>query len=117
MIVVKKEVNKDSEIIEIENNFRLYQKIVGGYFETLPLGNNILAVINEDGLNINLPYNFSVKRDNYMVQPIVGNAVFVSFNGEDDFTSLNDEQLVLLKEMKLLKEETLNNYTNNKTVK
>lgn len=114
MIVVKKEVNKDFEIVDVESDFRVYQEIIGGYIETIPLKGSVLILVNEDGLNLNLPYNFAIKRDNYMVQPIVGNAVFVGFDGSDDFTSLTDQQLILLKEMKLLKEETLKTYFNSK---
>ena len=114
MIVVKKEVNKDFEIIEIEDDLRSYQEIIGGYIETIPFKENILMIVNEDGLSLNLPYNFSIKRDDHMVHPIVGNAVFVGFNGGSEFDSLSDEQLVFLKNMRILKEETLNNYFSSK---
>lgn len=55
------------------------QKIVGGYIEIIRLNDGRIIVVNEDGLNLNLPVNIEatniLRRDHSTTQYIVGNAI------------------------------------------
>ena len=55
------------------------QEIVGGYIELVHLNDGRIIVVNEDGLNLNLPVNIEatniLRRDHSTTQYIVGNAI------------------------------------------
>lgn len=85
-IVVKRPAEKP-EIQEIENDYRLMQALVGGYIECVSVIDNIVCVCNEEGKLMRLPPNFVLNGD-----MIVGD-VFFCAAGDEDFESLNDEQV------------------------
>ena len=89
MKVIIKEVKKQPKVADIENELTVFQKLVGGYIEVVRLDDDILLICNEEGKIQGLQPNFSVGRD-----VIVGTAVFVAFDGEEDFTSLSDNQIM-----------------------
>lgn len=55
------------------------QEVVGGYIELVRLNDGRIIVVNEDGLNLNLPVNIEatniLRRDHSTAQYIVGNAI------------------------------------------
>ena len=55
------------------------QEAVGGYIEIIRLNDGRIIVVNEDGLNLNLPVNIEatniLRRDHSTAQYIVGNAI------------------------------------------
>ena len=55
------------------------QEIVGGYIEIIRLKDGRIIVVNEEGLNLNLPVNIEatniLRRDHSTTQYIVGNAI------------------------------------------
>lgn len=55
------------------------QEAVGGYIEIIRLNDGRIIVVNEDGLNLNLPVNIEatniLRRDHSTTQYIVGNAI------------------------------------------
>ena len=63
------------------------QEIVGGYIECVGVFDNILCVCNEEGKMRKLPPNFILNGD------IIVGDVFFCAGGEEDFESLDDEQI------------------------
>ena len=55
------------------------QEIVGGYIEVIRLNDGRIIIVNEEGLNLNLPVNIEatniLRRDHSTTQYIVGNAI------------------------------------------
>lgn len=88
MRVIIKEVGKLPQIQNIENTLEVLKELVGGYIEVVRMSDDILMICNEEGKLQGLPPNFSTGYD-----VIVGTVVFVSFDGEEDFTDLNDWQV------------------------
>lgn len=91
MKVIIKEVGKAPVIKDIENTLDTLKSLVGGYIEVVSMEDNIILICNEEGKMQGLPPNFSMGYD-----VIVGTAVFVSFDGKEDFTDLNDWQIEYL---------------------
>lgn len=91
MKVIIKEVGKSPRIEIIENELETLKSIVGGYIEVVKMDDDILLICNEEGKLKGLPPNFSTGYD-----VIVGTAIFVSFDGVDDFTSLSDIQILTI---------------------
>ena len=94
MKVIIKEVGNAPQVKEIENKLDVFQGIVGGYIEVVRVGADILLICNEEGKLQGLPPNFGVGRD-----VIVGTAIFVAFDGSEDFAGLSDEQIERIKMM------------------
>ena len=88
MRAIIKEVGKEPRVEDIKNDLATLQELVGGYIEVVTIEDNILVICNEEGKLQGLPPNFSMGYD-----VIVGTAVFVSFDGGEDFTGLDDWQL------------------------
>ena len=76
------------------------QALVGGYIEAVPLSEKepVVAVVNEDGKNLGLPYNRPLNDDNGIVYDILCGTFFVTGVGEEDFVSLTDDQIRRYKE-------------------
>ena len=91
MKVIIKEVGKFPQVKEIENTLDVLKELVGGYIETITLHDDIILICNEEGKLQGLPPNFAMGND-----VIVGTVVFVSFDGKEDFTGLNDWQIEYL---------------------
>ena len=87
MRIIVKKVGKKPEIVEVENDLKVFKEIVDGYIEILPLFDNAICVCNEEGKLKNLPANFIFGGD-----VIVGD-VFFCAAGEEDFESLNEAQV------------------------
>ena len=94
MKIVVYEVGKESFVADIENELAECQKIVGGYIQVVTVGNGMLLVCNEEGKNIGLEPNRYIPE---IADVICGN-FFVCGAGEDDFTSLTDEQIKEIRE-------------------
>lgn len=91
MKAIIKEVGKSPRVEEIENDLETIKSLVGGYIEVVGMEENILLICNEEGKLNGLPSNFSIGHDT-----IVGTAVFVAFDGKEDFTGLSDTQMLLI---------------------
>ncbi|MEG0395439.1 MAG: DUF3846 domain-containing protein [Oscillospiraceae bacterium] len=89
MKVVLLEPEKVSQIIEIENNLKSMQKVVGGLIEAVyPWEEKVCLVCNDEGKLESLPLNRYVAE---MGDAIAGSC-FICGLGEEDFCSLTDEQ-------------------------
>ena len=76
------------EITEIEDELLTYQRIVDGYIEAVPIGNEITAIVNEDGKLLGMSPNFSIG-----YTTLVGPAVIVRDRGDVCYESLTDKQI------------------------
>lgn len=90
MKVVVKKAGHEPEVREIKSELHEMQSIVGGYIQCVNVVDNILCVCNEEGKLMGLTPNFIFNED-----VIVGD-VFFCAAGEEDFESLNDDQVELL---------------------
>lgn len=96
MKVLVKRTTGELETMEIENNLKDLQGIVGGYIETVLLSPRVVVIVNEEGKMNGLPFNFNWYRQSTLVDKIVGDAVFVGVDGED-FDSLTDDEIEIIK--------------------
>ena len=87
MKVVVKKAGQMPEVKEIKGTLESMQKIVGGYIECVGVFDNILCVCNEEGKLLRLPPNFILNGN------IIVGDVFFCAGGEEDFESLDDEQI------------------------
>lgn len=78
MKVVVKEPRKPAAVKVIDGSLESMQDIVGGYIEAFHVAQNVLCVVNEDGLIRDLPFNFTAP-------PffVYGTAFFCGQQGED----------------------------------
>lgn len=76
------------KITEIEDDLLTYQQIVDGYIEAVHIGNEITALVNEDGKMLGMSPNFSIG-----YTTLVGPAVIVRDRGDVCYESLTDKQI------------------------
>ena len=91
---VIKEVGKSPKVAEIENELEVLKSLVGGYIEVVMVTPEIIMICNEEGKLQGLPPNFSTGRD-----VIVGTAVFVAYDGSEEFAGLSDYQVLEIMDM------------------
>lgn len=91
MTIVVKEVGKRPEVREIEGTLKEMQAIVDGNIEAIYLPDGLVMVCDEEG-------KIKDKTDNFRFgwDYIVGDVFFVGA-GEEDFVSLTDEQVEMVK--------------------
>lgn len=82
MKVYVKKAGKKAELKEIENDLKTLQKIVGGYIETVTLGDAVV-ICNEEGRLHGLPTNCVVITKHGVTQPFVGTIVIASAKDDD----------------------------------
>jgi hypothetical protein len=80
------------ELVEIEDTLSALQAEVGGWIEALGLGGGIDAMVNEEGLLKNLPFNRYFATP-YGPRPVVGTAILVSSDSEGNTIGLDDKQV------------------------
>lgn len=71
----------------VDNTLETFQSLVGGYIETVQLPEGILAIVNEEGLLLDLDFNLTINGYH-----LFGPVVLVRVDGED-FGSLTEQQL------------------------
>jgi len=81
-------------VVEIENTLEAMQAEVGGYIECLGLGGKVDAMVNEEGLIKNLPFNRHMMTP-YGPRPFVGTAIVVAHDDEGETIGLSDVQVAL----------------------
>lgn len=75
----------DCRVIEIDNTLAALQKAVGGYIETVTVTDELVFIVNEEGLIHQLPLNRHLGS-------IFGNALLVGVDG-DEFRSLTEREI------------------------
>lgn len=75
--------------IEIDNTLAAFQKAVGGYIETVTVTEDLVFIVNEEGLIHQLPLNRHLGS-------IRGDALLVGVDG-DEFRSLTQREINVAK--------------------
>lgn len=84
------EPDKMPYVKEISGSLESMQEIVGGYIEILPINNDYMFVLNEEGKLLDLPINFSWYND------LICGTVFICRNEVLEMGSLTDADVSLL---------------------
>lgn len=79
--------NEQMERRIIKNELKTLQEMVGGYIEVDRIMPGVLAIVNEEGVMLDLPKNRHIKRRCYF-----GNAIFCGEAGEE-FDDLDTDGL------------------------
>lgn len=102
LTVLHVKVNEKPKVKTIEHNIEEMHKLVGGWIESVRISEDILMIVNEEGMVHDLPINFiSFVREGAGIVPvheIHGDVFFVSMIGED-FASLDKIQIQTIKQM------------------
>lgn len=94
-VLFREPVNQPLQLLEIENELEPIRKLIGGHTEVLLIREDILGIIDEEGLLKGKNKNFY--DDNYGW--IVGNVIFCGANEDAvEFQSLTDEQIDFIRE-------------------
>ena len=101
MRIVVKKVGQMGEIMEVENTLDTFQEIVGGYIETYPIMTDTLIVCNEEGKLMGLEPNIIIQVGQY--KEVVNGKFAIVKQGEEDFESLDDKQIEILRNSGLIK--------------
>lgn len=76
--IVKRPCEPWGHKITLDNDLKTFQKIVGGYIETVTFLDGVTVICNEEGKLRGLPANFHMLGDT-----ICGTAIVVGVRGED----------------------------------
>lgn len=90
MKIVVVEPHKSAYVQIIDGELKTMQNIVGGLIQAVyPFADEVALVCNEEGKIMGLPSNRLILQ----MQDIIAGTFFVCGLSEDDFASLNDEQV------------------------
>lgn len=79
-------VNKNPEVIEVENKLEALKEVVEGYIQFVPLANGNGLLCNEEGMLLNLPYQKQYR--------MYGNFLIVGVDEESsEFCSLSEDEI------------------------
>lgn len=102
LTVLHVKVGQEPVVKTVDNTIEALQGLVEGYIETVRIADDLLLVVNEEGLLQHKPMNFmtfALRAEGLVpVHEIVGDVFFVSWLGED-FTSLDKLQIQRIKDM------------------
>lgn len=101
ILAVIKRNNEGGALTEIPNDLHFLQKTVGGYISPLYIREDIVMMLDEEGVFKHNKPNFVLHK--YNVE-IYGTIVIVGVKG-DEFVSLNEEQIEFLSKMNLVDKE------------
>ena len=76
--VIIKEPGKAPVLTEIENELGAFQKVVGGYIETVTFAEDACIVCNEEGRLLGMPYNC-----NFCGIRLVGTIIVCGVSGDE----------------------------------
>jgi len=88
------EPEKTPYVKEIEPKLAAYQAEVGGYIQAIyPFDEPVAIICNEEGKLNGLDLNRALRNEDGVIYDIVAGTFLVVGLGEDDFASLDDEQI------------------------
>lgn len=91
VLLVKPEMHP--QLVEIENELEVLQKIVGGLIQAVyPFEDEVCLICNDEGKLLNLQMNRALY-DNGSVYDVIAGDFLVVRTGIEDFCSLTDEQI------------------------
>lgn len=81
------------QVVEIENELEVLQKMVGGLIQAVyPFEDEVCLICNDEGKLLNLKSNRALY-DNGSVYDVIAGDFLVVGTGMEDFCSLTDEQI------------------------
>lgn len=80
--------NQMPKVTDIENDLVTFQGIVDGFIEPVPIGNELVALVNEEGAIMGMTPNFSIG-----YTTLVGPVIIVRDTGKEEYESLKDNQI------------------------
>ncbi len=85
---------KPCEVREIPDTLETMQALVGGYIQAVyPFQEEVALVCNENGKNLDLPYNRPLTNDRGIPYDMICGTFFLAGVGAEDFVSLTEEQI------------------------
>ena len=79
---------------EIPDTLESMQAVVGGYLQAVyPFRDEVALVCNEDGKNLDLPYNRPLTNDRGVPYDMICGTFFLAGLGAEDFVSLTEDQI------------------------
>ena len=97
MRAIYKAPGKDPQRVDIGNDLKVMQQLVGGRIETLRISDNGILVMNEEGKLLGLEENFYFGA---IGDTIVGPVLVVGEDGEDFASLPNDEAAEIFRIMR-----------------
>lgn len=91
-----------AKICEIEGTLSSMQKLVGGRIEAVYYFRDAVLVCNDEGKINNMPFNRMIFDDEGNLIDIIAGPFFICGQGDEDFTSLTDEQAIYYKKKFLI---------------
>lgn len=95
--VIVKEFGKPAEIREIKNDYQTIKSIIGDSIDFMQVDclNGVNVIVDDEMLlKVELKANFAVPHNDN----VVFGTCIICGNGDEDFSSLTDEQIKLIKE-------------------
>lgn len=77
--IIKRPDEQYGHVCNISGSLENLQKIVGGYIETVPVGEKHVLIVNEEGKLQGLPVNFHMG----LCDTIVGTSILLGVKGEE----------------------------------
>lgn len=94
MKVIIVEPMKKPIVKEIGDDLKSLQEVVGGFIEAIyPYEDLVALVCNEEGKISGLPYNRVLRDETGKICDVIAGTFFIAGLGEEDFTSLTDDQI------------------------
>lgn len=101
MKIIKKEPDKDYEIIEVnvESQYGL-KNVLNGSPDFVYISNNLKYVVDEDGFQKRLPVNFCIKTTShvYPIVKLMGTVLMIRTKPVYSFGEYDDDRIVDLKQ-------------------
>lgn len=92
VLLVKPEMHP--QLVEIENELEVLQKIVGGLIQAVyPFEDEVCLICNDEGKLLNLQMNRALSDDDGGIYDVIAGNFLVVGAGIDNFCSLTDEQI------------------------
>lgn len=92
VLLVKPETHP--QVVEIENELEVLQKIVGGLIQAVyPFEDEVCLICNDEGKLLNLQMNRALSDDDGGIYDVIAGNFLVVGAGIDNFCSLTDEQI------------------------
>lgn len=89
--VILKKPGQKPETVEVPNELKPLQELVGGYIETVTLADmGLVIMVNEDGMYKGLPNNCGIITTKGVIPHLLGNVVLCGVDG-DEFADFPDE--------------------------
>ena len=100
MKILVVEPMKPCEVREIPDTLEAMQALVGGYIQAVyPFQEEVAVICNEEGRNLDLPYNRPLMDESGLPYDIVCGTFFMAGVSGEHFVSLTDEQIQHYKDL------------------